>query len=311
VDELLALLKSAEKPLSGAALGRRLRLSRAAVHKRIEKLRAGGHRITGVNRLGYRLEGEAEGFNAADFRPGWGRPFRHDETTVSTQETAKAAARSGAPEGALFAADRQTEGRGRLGRRWESPAGGLWYSLLLRPPLAPAAVPGLALAAALDWARLLREDHGLDARVKWPNDIWLGERKLAGILTEMSSETDRVHWVVLGVGLNVNNAPPAGVTPAAVSLRAAAGRPLPRRELLAAWMERFSRTYALYRRKGFAGIRRDYLKVSLLTGRRVRYEAADAQASGRVTGVDGEGGLLLRGPEGVVTLRAGDVHLLP
>jgi BirA family biotin operon repressor/biotin-[acetyl-CoA-carboxylase] ligase len=305
-EVLLRRLREAAGPLSGAALAKSLKLSRAAVHKRILKLRSAGHRITGVNRLGYRLESLADVFDPSLFAPGWGRPFVHFKETSSTQDEAKErAARGGAPAGALFAADRQTAGRGRLGRRWESPVGGLWYSLVLRPALAPAAVTALALVAAVDWALTLKAVCKVDARVKWPNDVWVGEKKVAGILTEMSSEADRVHWLVLGVGLNVNNAPPA----AAASLKGLTGRTWRRQELLLAWLNRFGKSYLVYQTGGFAPFRAAYGKISLLNGRKVSFEGQNGVSSGRAAGVDRLGRLLVKTSGGMESLTAGDVHL--
>ena len=305
--DILDLLKEAGgKPLSGASLGRQFGLSRAAVHKRITRLRAQGHLIGGTPRIGYLLKRRSDRPASGDYKPGWGRPFLFFETIPSTQDEAKRAAAQGAPEGALFVAERQTAGRGRLGRRWDSPAGGLWYSLLLRPPLAPSAAPGLALAAALDWARLL-EKRGLPARVKWPNDVWIGRRKLAGILTEMSSETDRVQWVVLGVGVNVNNPVPKGLLYPAVSLKSETRQDWSRGELLSEWMARFAKTYAGYLKRGFPSIRKDFVRLSLLRGRLARFEVEGRQFLGRVLGVDADGRLRVRSGSLEKTISAGDV----
>jgi BirA family transcriptional regulator, biotin operon repressor / biotin---[acetyl-CoA-carboxylase] ligase len=247
VDDLLeALKKAGGKAVSGAALAKAAGVSRAAVHKRVERLRARGHVITGVNREGYRLSSAADVLDGGGFAEGWGKPFFHFEETGSTQEEAKARAAAGAPEGALFAAERQTAGRGRWSRRWESPAGGLWYSLVLRPAIGPAGVQALVLAAAGDWVEVLKA-RGVDAFVKEPNDVWVGKRKLAGVLAEMSSEPDRVQWVVLGVGMNVNNDPPKEVIAPSTSLKALTGGPTPRQDLLSAWMSRFQTTYARFR----------------------------------------------------------------
>jgi BirA family biotin operon repressor/biotin-[acetyl-CoA-carboxylase] ligase len=308
VVDLLSLLEEAgDKPLSGAVIGRRLGLTRAAVHKRIARLRAQGHLIEGAPRIGYLLKRHSDRPSSGDYKPGWGRPFHYFETIPSTQDAAKLAAAQGTPEGALFIAERQTAGRGRLGRRWDSPAGGLWYSLLLRPNLAPSAAPGLALAAALDWARLL-EKRGLPARVKWPNDVWIGRRKLGGILTEMSSEADRVQWVVLGIGVNVNNPVPKGLLTPGVSLKGAKGKNWSRADLLSEWMARFAETYAGYLKGGFPTIRKEFERLSLLRGRDARFELEGRGVLGRVLGVDAEGRLRIRSGGREQTISVGDVR---
>ncbi len=310
-DDLLikSLRRSGGRFLSGSRLARTLGLTRAAIHKRVKKLRGRGYRILGTNRLGYRLEASPDLLSAARFSGPLGRPFRHDAVLSSTQEEAKSRAQRGEPEGTLIAADRQTAGRGRMGRRWESPSGGLWYSLILRPALPPGQAPGLALVAALEWARVIRRKTGLLAQVKWPNDVWIGDRKAAGILTEMSSEIGRVHWLVLGVGVNVNNAAPAKLSVPAVSLAEAAGKPLSRQDLLAAWLKAFARSYRRYLRAGFPVFRRAYEKHSLLRGRRVRCVTSQGTVEGRAAGVDEGGNLLLRGPHGLLRLAEGEVTL--
>jgi BirA family biotin operon repressor/biotin-[acetyl-CoA-carboxylase] ligase len=295
--------------VSGSRLAEALGLSRAAVHKQVQKLRSRGYQIVGTNRLGYRLGPSPEVLAPEAFSHGLGRPFHHFPVLSSTQEEAKKQVLQGAPHGALVLADRQTSGRGRLGRRWRSPKGGLWFSLVLRPPLRPAQVPALALVAALDWAMVIRQTTGLTARVKWPNDVWINDKKAAGILTEMASELDRVHWVILGVGLNVNNRAPGKTLVPAVSLKALAGKPVPRQELLSRWLGAFAVSYQRFLEQGFSPFRSLYQNHSLLQGREVVCETAQGLWQGRVQGIDEEGRLLVQGVEGLRAFGEGDVSL--
>lgn len=299
---VLEKLKGASVPLSGTDLAQALGVSRAAVHKRIEKLRASGERIVGTQRVGYRWRGSADRWNPSALRQGWVTDVVAFSTVGSTQDEAKTRAAGGAQEGTLVVADRQTAGRGRWDRVWVSPQGGLWYSLILRPAIAPDRCPALTLVAALEWVRVLRQ-KGLDARVKWPNDVWVDGKKLAGILTEMSAETDRVHWVVMGVGLNVNNRPPRSTPAASVSQWTG---PVPRQELLAAWLTRFDRSYRRFVRGGFGPFRGDFNRCSLLQGRHVRLEGT-VSMEGKVLGVDGLGRLRLKTERGVQTCVGGEV----
>lgn len=283
-------------------MARDLGVSRAAVHKRIEKLRASGERIVGTQRVGYRWRGSADRWNPPGLRQGWVTDVVAFSTVGSTQDEAKTRAAGGAQEGTLVVADRQTAGRGRWDRVWVSPQGGLWYSLILRPAIAPDRCPALTLVAALEWVRVLRR-RGLDARVKWPNDVWVGEKKVAGILTEMSAETDRIHWVVMGVGVNVNNRPPAAVEAASVSQWIG---PVSRQDLLSDWLARFARSYRRFVRSGFGPFQGDYNRWSLLRGRRIRLEGTVAM-EGQVLGVDGFGRLRLKTARGVQTCVGGEV----
>lgn len=302
---VLEKLKEAVGPLSGADLARGLGVSRAAVHKRIEKLREAGEKIVGTQRVGYRYKGAVDRWNPAAFQGGLVTEMVSFPTLGSTQDQAKTRAAAGAAEGTLIAADRQTAGRGRWGRVWASPRGGLWYSLVLRPSIAPDRCPALTLVAALDWVRVLRR-RGLDARVKWPNDVWVGEKKVAGILTEMSAETDRVHWVVMGVGLNVNNRPPALTEAASVSQWTG---PVSRQDLLSEWLARFARSYGRFVRYGFGPFQEDFNRWSLLQGRRVRLEGT-VSMEGQVLGVDGFGRLRLKTPRGEKIGVGGEVSVV-
>lgn len=306
-DPLLAGL-SAGGRVSGAVLARRLGLSRAAVHKRIQTLRRRGYAIDGASRLGYRLDAAPDIFDPAAIRLAWVHPL-HKESTASTQDDAKALALAGAPEGTLVVADRQSAGRGRLGRVWSSPAGGLWFSLVLRPKIRPEAAPALALVAALALARAVKR-FGVEARLKWPNDVWVGEKKLAGLLTEMSAESDRVHWLVLGVGVNVANPPPAEARTPAVSLAGLLPKPPARAALLAGWLKEFHGAYGTYQRRGFTPFRAAFERLSVLKSRPVSFEADGGLRRGEVLGVDGEGRLRLRTPGGTVVFRGGEVSLL-
>jgi BirA family transcriptional regulator, biotin operon repressor / biotin---[acetyl-CoA-carboxylase] ligase len=305
---LLDILRRAgARPVSGAALARTMGVTRAAVHKRMATLRRGGCLISGAPHRGYRLVSDADVLDPSAFRSGWGLPFFREPVLASTQEAAKARALRAAPEGTLVAADRQTAGRGRLGRRWESPAGGLWFSLLLRPSFPPSRMPGLVLVAALDLALELRARWRLAARVKWPNDVWVGRRKVAGLLADMSSEMDRVQWAVLGVGVNVNNPAPPGTRTPAVSVKECLKKAVSRRDLLAGWMDRFQKSYHAYQRHGFAPFRKSFERASLLQGRHVAVEAAAGRLSGRVLGVDDLGHLRLKTACGVVAVGEGEV----
>lgn len=301
---VLEKLKGASVPLSGTDLAQALGVSRAAVHKRIEKLRASGERIVGTQRVGYRWRGSADRWNPSALRQGWVTDVVAFSTVGSTQDEAKTRAAGGAGEGTLVLADRQTAGRGRWGRVWVSPRGGLWYSLVLRPSIAPDRCPALTLVAALDWVRVLRR-RGLDARVKWPNDVWVGENKVAGILTEMSAETDRVHWVVMGVGVNVNNRPPASTDAASVSQWTG---PVSRQELLSDWLTRFVRSYGRFVRNGFGPFQRDFNRWSVLNGRKVRLEGTISM-EGQVLGVDDFGRLRLMTARGEKTCVGGEVSV--
>ena len=209
VDRILTMLRR-EPVVSGAALSSALGVSRAAVWKHVEALRADGYRIEARRARGYTLTGNPDRLLPAEITQHltttrFGRRLETFETIDSTNIRAGQLAREGAPEGTLVVAERQTHGRGRLGRSWVSPARvNLYASFVLRPQLAPADAPQLALAAAVAVARALAPLAPGRVAIKWPNDCLLDGRKVAGILTEMDAEVDRVRAVVLGIGVNLN-----------------------------------------------------------------------------------------------------------
>ncbi len=208
-----AMVAAQGRPVSGESLADELGISRVAVGKHMNALRELGFEIESVHRAGHRLVAlppvtipeTVSPFVTDAF---WQR-FEGGPTTASTSDDAKRLARTGAAEGTVVVAARQQGGRGRLGRTWESPEGGAYFSAVVRPQIAPAQIAPLALVVALGVASGL-EALGVSTMLKWPNDVLFEGRKLAGILLEMSAEADRVEWVVAGVGINVRR-PEGGV----------------------------------------------------------------------------------------------------
>ena len=208
---VLQVLRGAADPISGEYLAAQLGLSRAAVWKRVHRLKAQGYVIEGSPRRGYRLlavpdkllpEEVLQGLKTRRFTG----PVHHFETLDSTNDLAKELAARGAPEGTVVVAETQTGGRGRLGREWNSPPGvGLYVSLVLRPMLPPMELPQITLTTAVAVVRAVRRVAGVAPGIKWPNDLLFNGKKLGGILTEMETESDRIRHVVVGLGLNVNN----------------------------------------------------------------------------------------------------------
>ena len=197
--------------VSGADLSRQLGVSRAAIWARIEALRALGYDIEASPHLGYRLLSAPDLLHADDLysRLGTtrviGRDIRVFERTTSTNDIIARLARDGVKEGAVVFAESQSRGRGRLGRKWISPARkGLWFSILLRPDLPPQSATQLTVAAATALARAIALQTGLVPEIKWPNDILIRGKKVAGILTELTAELDHIKEVVLGIGVDVN-----------------------------------------------------------------------------------------------------------
>lgn len=247
----------------------------------------------------------------ADGRP-WPAPLEHHAEITSTSDRLKELARAGAPEWSVVTADAQTAGRGRQGQTWASPRGNLHLSVLLRPAKAPGLVPLLAGVAVREALVSL----GAEARLKWPNDVLVGDRKLAGLLAESSSGPQGVEWVVLGLGVNVAAetvpSPNGALPPGAITLRAAAGRAM----ALEAVAAEVLRQVALWYHRGAAGRAADVLAAWREAavpwwGRPVEARSGEQVIRGIAEGIDEEGALLLRDDDGrVVRVVAGEVSLV-
>ncbi|MBE0416685.1 MAG: biotin--[acetyl-CoA-carboxylase] ligase [Coriobacteriia bacterium] len=312
-DEVLEALRCAgEADVSGEDLARRLGISRVAVGKHVAALREAGYQVEAVPGRGYALTGVPDAPLPAEVRRYlqsalWER-LEGGGVTGSTNADAAALARAGAPHGTAVLASRQTAGRGRLGRSWESPTGGVYVSAVLRPPFPPAALTGLPLAVAVGVAGALAR-FGIEAGVKWPNDLRLDHGKLAGVLLEMSAEADRTAWVVVGVGLNVRRA--GSEIEGAAYLEDVAGA-VGRAEAGAAVLDGIAEGYRLLVAEGFASVRAAFGERDVLAGSEVRATDSEGRliAEGRAADVDGEGRLRVDTSDGVVAVAAGDVTLV-
>jgi BirA family biotin operon repressor/biotin-[acetyl-CoA-carboxylase] ligase len=315
LTEVLQTLKRATAPVSGESLANRLGLSRAAVWKRINRLKAMGYAILGEPRRGYRLLGSPDKLLAEEIIPGLATrrlkgPVHHFHRLPSTNDLAKELGAQGAPEGTLVVAETQTQGRGRLGRQWDSPPGfGLYVSLLLRPPLPPTQIPQITLTAAVAVARALRRATGITPGIKWPNDVILEARKVGGILTEMETEADQIRFLVVGLGLNVNNPEfPAGLQDLATSLARAAGRTFSRRAILQAWLEEFESLYEQFLALDFAGILAEWKAYTVTLGRAVTVRQGLREISGVALDVAPDGALLLQTGAGeIIRISSGEL----
>lgn len=305
---LRALRASSGGSVSGAELSQKLGVSRAAVWARIEELRSLGYEIEASPHLGYRFLSAPDLLHADDMlsRLGQtkvvGRDIRVFESTTSTNDVIEKLAHDGVKEGVVVFAESQTRGRGRLGRKWMSPAGkGLWFSVLLRPELAPQAITQLTVASAAALRRAIASQTGLEPEIKWPNDLLLSGKKVSGILTELSAELDRVKHVILGIGVDVNlNASdfPLELKDTATSLKAEVGRALSRAELAVAILRELDADYARVVNGEFAAVADEWEAHCTTIGRVIAIRAGDRQVRGRAESLGEDGALLLRSEHG-------------
>jgi len=315
--ELLEILRVADGFVSGEVLAARVHISRAGVWKRLRRLQALGYVISGEPRRGYRLMAAPDKLLPEEIlhRLGTVRlrgPIHHFETAVSTNDLAKALGAGGAPEGTLVVAEAQSAGRGRLGRDWLSPPGvGIYASLLLRPPLPPSELPQITLTTAVAVVRALVRTAGVAPGIKWPNDLMLGGKKLGGILTEMETESDQIRYLVVGLGLNVNNLDfPPELEALATSLARELDRPLSRVPIVQAWIEEFEVLYQQFLDQGFPKILAEWREYTVTLGKRVIVRQGARQLKGLALEVAPDGALLLEtAPGNVVRVTSGEIAL--
>jgi BirA family biotin operon repressor/biotin-[acetyl-CoA-carboxylase] ligase len=285
------------------------------VWKRVQRLKELGYVIEGSPRRGYRLLAAPDKLLPAEVLAGLATrrfrgPVHHFAELPSTNDLAKELGARQAPEGTLVLAERQTQGRGRLGREWDSPAGaGVYASLLLRPKLPPWDLPQITLTTAVAVVRAVSRAAGLALGIKWPNDLLIQGRKVGGILTEMETEADRIRYLVVGLGLNVNNAAfPPELADAATSLYLAAGRPFDRVRLLQAWLTEMEDLYAGFLAGEFAAILDEWRRHAVTLGREVAVRQGARVIRGQAVDVAPDGALLILTPEGeTVRVTSGEI----
>ena len=302
--------------VSGEGISQALGLSRNAIWKHVEQLREEGYVIEAVSRKGYRLVSAPDKLLPAEIKRGlrthlFGKKIVHYQSVSSTMDEASRLGLQGEREGLVVCAETQIRGRGRLGRSWVSPLGqGVYFSLLLRPRVSLAQVSCLTLVSAVAVCRAIRSVAGVDAKIKWPNDILLGQKKVAGILTELNAELDRIHFVVLGVGINVALVKTPGLSYAA-SLDKESGQKVSRVLLLQETLREMETYYQLFHAQGFPPVARAWRELSATLGRQVKVAEVKKTIEGLAVDIDDQGALLVKEKNGSVVRKiSGDViHL--
>jgi BirA family biotin operon repressor/biotin-[acetyl-CoA-carboxylase] ligase len=296
-------------PVAGPVLADELDVSRAAVWKHIEALREDGFEIDSGDD-GYELVSVPEfGGPAIEFGLDADFEVEYHDSIASTNERARDLGAAGESD-VVVVADEQTGGKGRLNRGFSSPSGGVWHSILVRPDVPPAHVPAYTLAAAVATARAARE-AGVAAKIKWPNDLLVehpdGDRKLAGILTEMEGEADRVSWLVVGIGVNANVDPEdIDSDRPATSIRAEVGD-IERRVFVQRLVEEFDDL-----RSDLDSVVPAWREYASTLGKRVRVDTPGGEVVGEAVDVEFPGTLVVETDEGRVEVTAGDCeHLRP
>ncbi|MEM3873629.1 MAG: biotin--[acetyl-CoA-carboxylase] ligase [Candidatus Bathyarchaeia archaeon] len=238
--------------------------------------------------------------------------FAHE--VGSTNDWAKELAELGAPEGTVAIAETQTAGRGRLGRKWLSPKGGLWFSIIFRPRLRPPETVKLVFLAGLAVAETIRELYGLKAETKWPNDVLVDGKKVCGILSEMKTVDEKVDYAIIGIGVNANidveKEFPKELRETATSIQKALGRKISLEELFKALLEKMDSLYQIFLKEGFTPILKEWKSFASFLGCEVEVSSDGERLKGVASDVDGNGVLVLRFEDGSVKrVFFGDVSL--
>lgn len=312
-EKILDFLKRKQDFASGEEISHRLGITRQALWKHIQELKETGYEITAVPHLGYRLVSLPDRLFPSEISHRLntqfiGKKIYYFDALSSTMDIAMDLGIKGAPEGTLVLAETQTKGRGRLSRTWFSPKyKGIYLSLLLKPKILPYQTPVFTLLTAVSICEAVKEITGLEAQIKWPNDILIHNKKLGGILTELDAETDEVRFIIIGIGINVNNDKRTLVA-GATSLKNEKKESIIRLELLKEILRKMETNYLKFQGKGACAILEKWRDYSITLGKRVKVNFHQRHIEGEAVDIDTDGGLLVRKDSGLVEkITAGDI----
>lgn len=295
--------------ISGQEIAAYIGCSRTAVWKHIEDLRSEGYVLEAVRKKGYRIVKLPEKVTANEIQLGlqtevFGKSVHYEEIVESTQKIAHRLAGQGAAEGTLVVAEEQTFGKGRLSRNWYSPKyTGVWMSLILRPNIPFHQAPQLTLLAAVAVVQGIEEATDLIPGIKWPNDILINQKKVTGILTELQAEADRIHSVIIGIGINVNQKNgdfPEDLLQKASSLLIESGQPVSRATLIQHILLKMEHLYKIYLEQGFTPIKILWESYAVSLGKEIKASTLTETIHGKALGITDEGVLLIEDHSGKI-----------
>ncbi|MCZ7392242.1 MAG: biotin--[acetyl-CoA-carboxylase] ligase [Candidatus Methanoperedens sp.] len=298
------LITSKGEPVSGERLADELSVSRSAIWKHIQALRDEGYTIDSSTNLGYSLTSTPDLLTPGEIKAGLktgviGKEIQYFKETESTNIIAREIAGS-VEEGTVVIAESQTGGRGRLGRKWISPEGGIWLSIVLKPRIQPLYAPRITLLAGVSVAKTIRS-LGLAAKIKWPNDVLINGKKVCGILTEIEAEMDMIDYCVVGIGIDANvdtESFPEEFRESSTSLKKELGYGINRVEFVQKLLSEFESLYLKFQKEDFPSILEEWRNMSATIGEWVKITTQARTVYGEVIGVDNEGALILETSDG-------------
>jgi BirA family biotin operon repressor/biotin-[acetyl-CoA-carboxylase] ligase len=314
---VLEVLEEHDGPVSGEYISSKLGISRSAVWKHVKELITMGYEISSSHREGYRLKKSSSRLLPYEVHKKLrttfiGKQMRYYENISSTNWMGRQLAAEQDPEtlhGMVIIAEQQTGGVGRLGRSWLSPRGGIWATAVLKPKIPIDRVFMITMAGSIAIARAIRKEYDLGALIKWPNDIYIGDSKVAGLLLELSAEADVIHYAVLGMGVDVNISPVelSQVSTHVTSISAELGHDVDRAPLLARILREFEGRYLLLEAGEYEAIVREWKSLSSIMERRVRINTLKSSFEGEAIDIDEFGALIIRKDNGrIERVIAGD-----
>lgn len=290
---------STEKYISGNEISKFLGVSRVAVHKQINEFKKMGYAI-GSSSKGYILIKNGKLlFNEYEIKTNLRKQLdicktiKYYEEITSTQTAVKKLAEKGFGEGIIVVAEKQTKGYGRIKRMWNSNAGGLWFSMLLKPVISPDESSKLSLLLSIALKRIFEKEYGIGSEIKWPNDILIFGKKVAGIIIEMSAEQDAINWIVAGIGININNSLPENLENISISLKTVLKKEIDRAEFMAAFLTEFENLYFDFQKNGFVQFLEEYNNKIAYKGMFVTIDSGYDVITGKNFGIDENGKLIL------------------
>lgn len=309
-NKLIQLLEENESDyVSGQLLSEKLGCSRNAIWKQMKNLEKAGYKIEGKSKLGYRILGYPTKLSEYTLKWGlrttWlGKNMVHKEQTPSTQTIAHQLAHEEAEHGTIIIADEQTSGKGRMGRQWHSSKHkGIWMSMILRPTILPYLAPQLTLLTATVLADAIYSHTNIKPQIKWPNDILINGKKVAGILTEMQAEQDQIKYVVIGIGLNINQTLhdlSDEIKSSATSLQIETNKQWNMIEIVQEVLTTFEKTYMTYIDNGFPNVKNKWESYGYKIGESIWIKTAKDRWEALFLGIAEDGALLTKNNDGEI-----------
>lgn len=320
-ERVLKILKNKFREfVSGEDMAWEMGISRTAIWKHVKELQEEGYTVESSSRKGYRLVGVPDLLFPPALRKGLegclvGSQIEYLKEIPSTNDHAKELAKQGAPEGTVVISEVQVEGKGRMDRDWISPKGGLWMSVILRPQLAPNEAQGITLLVGVALARVLNRSY-VGCSIKWPNDIYVGGKKVAGILTEMEAEMDGINYVVVGMGVNVNfsvDALPKDLQEGATTIMDEKGEMVHRTDMARDILRELDKVYADFNSGLLPELLGEWKELSSTIGQRVKVLTRKEPIVGEAVAISKEGALIVEKDDGTMEkVIAGEcIHLRP